>query len=424
MLALLKAGYEVRTNIRSPARAADVRSQLATGGLDDAGDALTFAMADLTSDDGWAEAVAGCDTCCTWPPLSPPCSRRTRDDLIVPAREGALRVLRAARDARVKRVVLTSSFAAIGYGHRPTDRAFTEEDWTDLGSGIPVSAYVKSKTLAERAAWDFMAREGGGLELATVNPVGILGPALGSDYSSSVRLVKSIVDGRLPRLPRVSFGIVDVRDVASLHLLAMTRPEAAGEWFLAIAGEVMSAPEVALLIRGHLGTAGRITTKAMPDWVLKSLAPFSRTVRGSLPDIGAVRRASGAKAQTGTRLVAALARGSDHRDGRLPRGSVAAGALTGSDRGFSVVIVTRDGGITGRRWGYTGVGAHGQEKDWTRRVYLTYSCSLRSLTNICLHIAVGSAIRMCAPGLQKESDRRRHASLGVLVHTHHSLDRQ
>jgi dihydroflavonol-4-reductase len=298
VLALLQGGYEVRTTIRTPARAADVRSQLATGGLDDAGDALTFAVADLTSDDGWAEAVAGCDYVLHVASPFPAVQPKDENDLIVPAREGALRVLRAARDARVKRVVLTSSFAAIGYGHQPTDRAFTEEDWTELGSGIPVSAYVKSKTLAERAAWDFIAREGNGLELATVNPVGILGPALGSDYSSSVQLVKAIVDGRLPRLPRVSFGIVDVRDVASLHLLAMTAPEAAGERFLAIAGEVMSAPQVALLIRGHLGTAGqRITTKVMPDWVLKSLAPFSRSVRGALPDIGAVRRASGAKAQ-------------------------------------------------------------------------------------------------------------------------------
>ena len=154
-------------------------------------------------------------------------------------------------------MVLTSSFAAIGYGHPPTDRAFTEEDWTELDSGIPVSAYVKSKTLAERAAWDFIAREGGGLELATVNPVGILGPVLGHDYSSSVQLVKTLREGKLPRLPDVSFGVVDVRDVASLHLLAMTRPEAAGERFLAIAGEVMRAQEVALLIRGHLGEAGR-----------------------------------------------------------------------------------------------------------------------------------------------------------------------
>ncbi len=298
VLALLEAGYDVRTTIRTPARAADVRSQLAEGGLPDAGDRLTFAVADLTSDDGWADAVAGCDYVLHVASPFPTAEPKNEDELIVPARDGALRVLRASRDAGVKRVVLTSSFAAIGYGHKPTDRAFTEEDWTDLESGIPVSSYVKSKTLAERAAWDFITREGGALELSTVNPVGILGPVLGGDYSSSVQLIKTVKEGRLPRLPAVSFGVVDVRDVASLHLLAMTRPEAAGQRFLAIAGEVMSAQEVALLIRGHLGEAGRrISTKVLPTWMLKALAPFNRTVRGGMPDIGVVRRATSEKAQ-------------------------------------------------------------------------------------------------------------------------------
>ncbi|MGJ4844665.1 SDR family oxidoreductase [Leifsonia sp. Le1] len=299
VLQALQAGYEVRTTIRTPARAADVRSQLVAGGLEDAGgDRLTFAVADLTADAGWAEAVAGCDVVLHVASPFPATQPKDENELIVPARDGALRVLRAARDAGVQRVVLTSSFAAIGYGHPPTDRPFTEDDWTDLDSGVPVSAYVKSKTLAERAAWDFVQREGGGLELATVNPVGILGPVLGHDYSSSVQLIKAVRDGRLPRLPNVSFGIVDVRDVAALHLLAMTRQEAAGQRFLAISGDVMSAQEVALLIRGHLGEGGaRITTKTMPDWVLKALAPFSRTVRGSLPDVGVVRRASAAKAE-------------------------------------------------------------------------------------------------------------------------------
>ena len=298
VLALLQAGYEGRTTIRSPARAADVRSQLAAGGLTDADERLTFAIADLTSDDGWADAVAGCTYVLHVASPFPATEPKNEDELIVPARDGALRVMRAARDAGVRRVVLTSSFAAIGYGHPPTDRAFTEEDWTELDSGIPVSSYVKSKTLAERAAWDFIAREGGDLVLATVNPVGVLGPVLGHDYSSSVQLIKTLREGKLPRLPDVSFGVVDVRDVASLHLLAMTRPEAAGERFLAIAGEVMRAQEVALLIRGHLGEAGRhISTKVMPSWMLRALAPFNRTVRGGLPDIGVVRRASSEKAR-------------------------------------------------------------------------------------------------------------------------------
>lgn len=305
ILALLEAGYRVRTTIRTPARAADVRSQLAAGGVDDAGDRLEFAIADLTDDAGWADAVAGCRFVLHVASPFPSTQPKDPDELIVPARDGALRVLRAARDAGVERVVLTSSFAAIGYGHAPTDRPFTEEDWTELDSGRPVSAYVQSKTIAERAAWAFVhdegARsEGGSLQLATVNPVGILGPVLGPDVSSSVELIRLVKEGRLPRLPDVHFGIVDVRDVAALHLLAMTRPEAAGQRFLAIAGEVMGAQEVALLIRGHLGEAAgrRVGTKVMPQWVLKAAAPFSRRVRDSLPDIGTVRRASAEKART------------------------------------------------------------------------------------------------------------------------------
>ena len=300
VLALLDAGYRVRTTVRSPARSADVRSQLAAGGVDDPGDRLEFAIADLTADDGWADAVAGCRYVLHVASPFPSQQPKDPDDLIVPARDGALRVLRAARAAGVERVVLTSSFAAIGYGHAPTDRAFTEEDWTELDSGRPLSAYVRSKTIAERSAWAFVDAEPGALQLATVNPVGILGPVLGPDISTSVELIRLVKEGRLPRLPDVHFGVVDVRDVAALHLLAMTRPEAAGQRFLAIAGEVMSAQEIALLIRGHLGErAGRrVSTKLMPERMLKAAAPFSRRVRDALPDIGTVRRASGEKART------------------------------------------------------------------------------------------------------------------------------
>lgn len=298
VLALLTAGYDVRTTIRTPARAADVRAQLAAGGLEDTGDRLTFAVADLTSDDGWADAVAGCRYVLHVASPFPSVQPKDPDELIRPARDGALRVLRAARDAGVERVVQTSSFAAIGYGHAPTDRPFTEEDWTDLESGRPVTPYARSKTLAERAAWDFARSEGGGMQLATVNPVGVLGPVLGPDYSSSVELVKLVKEGRLPRLPDVWFGVVDVRDVAMLHLLAMTRPEAAGQRFIATAGDAMSAREVALLIRGHLGEAAgsRVSTRLMPDWMLRAAAPFSRRVRGSLPEIGVRRNATSAKA--------------------------------------------------------------------------------------------------------------------------------
>ncbi|MFF2053020.1 SDR family oxidoreductase [Leifsonia sp. NPDC058194] len=298
--ALLDAGYDVRATVRSPARAADVRAQLAVAGVDEPGERLTFAIADLTADEGWAQAVDGCRFVLHVASPFPARQPKDPDELIVPARDGALRVLRAARDAGVERVVQTSSFAAIGYGHEPADRVFTERNWTELDSGRPVSPYARSKTIAERAAWRFVGEEGGGLQLATVNPVGILGPVLGPDVSSSVELIRLVRDGRLPRLPDVWFGIVDVRDVAALHLLAMTRPEAAGERFLAIAGEVMSAQQVARFIRGRLGEeAGRrVPTKVMPEWMLRLAAPVSRTVRDALPDVGVRRRASSEKAAT------------------------------------------------------------------------------------------------------------------------------
>ena len=170
---------------------------------------------------------------------------KDENDLIAPARDGALRVLKAARDAGVKRVVLTSSFAAIGYG-APKDRtaAFTEEDWTNLKDPT-VQPYQKSKTIAERAAWDFIAREGGGLELAVVNPVLVLGPVLGPDVSSSILLIKRLLDGAMPGCPDIWFGTVDVRDVADLHLRAMTDPAANGERFIATSGDFLSIRQIA-----------------------------------------------------------------------------------------------------------------------------------------------------------------------------------
>ena len=234
ILQILNAGYRVRTTIRSLTREPEVRAMLAAGGAK-TGAALSFAAADLMADAGWPESVGGCDFVLHVASPFPAGAPRHEDELIIPAREGALRVLRAARDAGVRRVVLTSSFAAIGYGQKITDQPFSEENWTDPDGGH-VTAYVKSKTLAERAAWDFIAREGGALELSVVNPVGVLGPVLGPDLSTSIQLVKRLLDGSIQGCPRLSFGIVDARDVADLHLRAMTNPAAKGERFLAAAG--------------------------------------------------------------------------------------------------------------------------------------------------------------------------------------------
>jgi nucleoside-diphosphate-sugar epimerase len=180
------------------------------------------------SDAGWPEAVAGCAFVLHVASPFPPTVPKHEDDLIIRAREGALRVLRAARGAGVKRVVLTSSFAAIGYGQKPQKTPFNETNWTDP-NGEGVLPYAKSKTLAERAAWDFIANEGDGLELSVVNPVGVFGPVLGPDFSTSILLVQRLMDGAMLGCPRLAFGIVDVRDVADLHIRAMTQPAARGE---------------------------------------------------------------------------------------------------------------------------------------------------------------------------------------------------
>ncbi len=296
ILQLLGAGYRVRTTVRSPAREADVRAALETGGAEPGG-ALSFAAADLMSDAGWPEAVAGCDFVLHVASPFPQSAPKHEDEVIVPAREGSLRVLRAAREEGVKRVVLTSSFAAIGYGQKPTDRPFSEEDWTDPNGG-KVGAYGKSKTLAERAAWDFMAREGGALELSVVNPVAVLGPVLGPDLSSSIQLVQRLLDHGMPGLPRLSFGLVDVHDVADLHLRAMTDPAAAGERFLAIAGDLMTIEEIAQVLRARMGAAAaRVPTRVLPNWMVRLASLADSSLRGVVPELGKTKRASNEKAK-------------------------------------------------------------------------------------------------------------------------------
>jgi len=293
---LLAAGHRVRATVRSLSREADVRASLKAAGTD-AGDRLAFFPADLTADAGWNEAAAGCDYVLHVASPFPVNVPKHEDELIVPAREGALRVLRASRAAGVKRVVQTSSFAAVGYGHPQMNRPFNEGDWTDVDGG-GLTAYAKSKTLAERAAWSFMGREGGDMELAVVNPVGVFGPALGADFSTSIEIVKRMLDGALPGLPRISFGVVDVRDVADLHLKAMTHPEAAGERFLAVAGDFMTMLEIALVLKQRMGVAGRrVPTRELPDWLLRIVAKVDKSVGQIVPELGKHKNATNEKAR-------------------------------------------------------------------------------------------------------------------------------
>jgi nucleoside-diphosphate-sugar epimerase len=295
LLQALAAGHRVRTTVRSLSREAEIRARLQAAGCRQL-DALSFVAADLGRDEGWAEAVAGCEHVLHTASPFPEGVPRHEDELIVPAREGTLRVLRAARGAGVRRVVVTSSFAAVGYGHAPRRKPFDETDWTNT-AGPGLTAYVKSKTLAERAAWDFVTREGG-LELAVVNPVLVLGPVLAGDYAASIVLVRRLLEGSVPGCPRLQMGVVDVRDVADLHLRAMTAPAAAGQRFLAVAGPFVTVRDIALVLRRRLGAAARrVPTRQLPDWLVRLAALADPGVRQIVPELGKSKDATGEKAR-------------------------------------------------------------------------------------------------------------------------------
>jgi dihydroflavonol-4-reductase len=237
-----------------------VRAAVRRGGVDDS--ELGVLVAELTADEGWAAAVAGCEE--VHHVASPMVQSDDPDQVIVPARDGTLRVLRAARDAGARRIVLTSSFVAVGYSPKP-GAEYTEADWTDPDTpGLP--PYPRSKTIAERTAWDFIEHEGGGTELVVVNPTFILGPTLRTQVRSSLQLTKAMLDGTMPVVRRQRFGVADVRDVAGLHIRAMAAPEAAGKRYLALAdGPTISFLEMARLLRERLGPlAERVPTEEAP----------------------------------------------------------------------------------------------------------------------------------------------------------------
>ncbi|WP_308004774.1 aldehyde reductase [uncultured Chryseobacterium sp.] len=247
VLQLLQHGYEVKTTLRSLSKKDTIIKALEEGGITDFSQ-LSFVEADLTSDNNWDEAVKDCDYVLHVASPFPAQDPRDENELIIPARDGALRVLKASRDAGVKRVVLTSSFAAVGYSKDIKDHIFTEEDWTDVNAELP--AYIKSKTVAEKSAWEFIEKEGNGLELSVINPVGIFGPAIGGITSASLDIaVSGILNGTMNQTPVFTMGVVDVRDVADIHIKAMIDPKAAGERFIATSNDVMSFYDVAELFK-------------------------------------------------------------------------------------------------------------------------------------------------------------------------------
>jgi dihydroflavonol-4-reductase len=283
VIELLRAGYQVRTTVRSRSREAELRAGVAS--QIDPIDRLDVLTADLGEDAGWEDAVAGCAYVLHVASPFPPAQPKNPDDLIVPAREGTLRVLRASLAAGVRRVVVTSSVAAIrNSGEERPERQLTEEDWTD--PTLPgLSPYVRSKTIAERAAWELVGENGQADRLAVVNPVAIIGPVLGPDRSYSLQAIERMMGG-VPGLPRLGFSFVDVRDVAELELAAMTAPAAGGERFIAT-GPFLWMSEVAQILRDRLGDQARkVPRRQIPDFVVRTMARFDPGIRTVVSDLG------------------------------------------------------------------------------------------------------------------------------------------
>ena len=277
---LIAEGWTVHTTIRNLAREAEVRASL---GVDNS--RLKFFAADLMSDDGWAEAMAGCSHVAHVASPLPADKPAHEDELIVPARDGALRALRAAKAAGIKRFVMTSSMAAIAYGHGEGKSVFTEADWTDPTSP-DAYPYVRSKTIAERAARDWVAAEGGDMEFVTVNPSLVLGPLQSGDFSTSLEAIKKLLEGSMPGMPNLGFGIVDVRDVADMHVRCLTAPNMAGERFIC-SGPFLMMDEVAAILRAGLGPQARkVPRLKLPNWLVRIAARFDPVIGQVIGELG------------------------------------------------------------------------------------------------------------------------------------------
>lgn len=284
-LRALEAGYSVRGTVRSVAKGEAVRETLARH-VDVS--RLTFAECDLLQDEGWDAAVSGCNAVMHLASPFPIIQPKNEDELIRPAVEGTMRVLRAARANGVKRFVQTSSVAAVMNGHGDGKTLFTEDDWTDV-DGPHVDAYSKSKTLAEKAARDFVAAEGGALHYASVNPGFVLGPALDKDIGSSANTIMMIMRGKYPGMPRLHFACVDVRDVAEAHVKAMQTDQPSGGRYLASGGGLWFV-EIARAIREALGDdASKVPVRELPDFLVKLIGIFDGNARSIVSDLGKLR---------------------------------------------------------------------------------------------------------------------------------------
>ena len=290
---LLARGYHVRTTVRDLAREQQLRDSVAS--RVDPGGRLTVLSADLTRDDGWDDAVAGCDYVLHVASPFPPKQPKNPDELIVPAREGTLRVLCAALDAGVKRVVVTSSIAAIRLAKGTEKRTLDERDWTDPDAD-GLTPYVRSKTIAERAAWEFTRERGAVDRIAVINPGAIVGPVLHDDLSYSLQAVERLLRGT-PGIPRIGLSLVDVRDVADLEISAMTSPAAGGERFIAVTKFLWMA-EIAEILRERLGpAASKVPTRIVPNLIVRGMSLFDPGIRSIVGALGKRTELSSEKAR-------------------------------------------------------------------------------------------------------------------------------
>ena len=294
ILSLINKGYEVRGTARSASKADRLNATLSAY----SGKPINVELvsADLTRDEGWAEAMDGVTYLQHLASPIPNNLPKNADELIIPARDGAMRALRAAKAAGVKRAVMTSSFASIGYGWGDRRPAILDEThWSDPDNIKDNTAYTRSKAVAEKAAWDYVNTDGAGLELATINPVAVLGPAMSADVSASLELVQQPMQNKVPAFPKLTFGIVDVRDVALAHVAAMEIPEAAGERFL-VGEQVLKFTEIGEILRGAYPDR-KLPKGELPSWLVRMLTVVNPTLKQILPELGKARAYSNEKSR-------------------------------------------------------------------------------------------------------------------------------
>lgn len=293
ILKLLNKGYKVRATLRTLSRQDEVKSMLVQGGISDFRN-LEFIQTDLTSDENWREATTGSTYVIHVASPTPATCPNDADGMVKIAVDGTLRVMKAAKESKVKRVVLTSASGAILSGHKYHPELFTEEDWTDLSGNV--NAYQRSKTMSEKSAWEFAKKEN--MELSSINPVAVMGPVLGKDFSHSNQTILTMLNGKMKFLLKLGFDYIDVRDVADLHLLAMTHPKAAGERFIATTGENLTYKEEAKILKKYLGNrAKKVSTKEMPDFLVKFMAFFIKDLRMPATFLGQNTACSNEKAK-------------------------------------------------------------------------------------------------------------------------------